>query len=916
MNPHRSRRLGTALSLLVLVSSASGQPFTNNMDAALVVGQPNFTAQNTTRDQSTTVAATGCAVSATGKLAVVDLSIGRIMLWNAIPTANGAPANVVVGKSSFTDTTTGTSASVMMRGYDVAFSPDGSKLIASDTLNNRVLIWNTVPTVNGAGASVVIGQTDFVTATAGATAAKLDTPTGVFVTSGGKLIIGDRGNNRLLVFNSIPTTNGAAADVVIGQPDMTTKTFGNTANKMNAPARCTLSSDGKLLVADEINHRVLIFNTVPTTNGASADVVIGQTGFGSSTFGTSATKFANPAGVSVSPTGQLAVSDFNNNRVLIYNTVPTAHGATADFVLGQPDFTSSAAFNGGVSAHSMASLQSVLFIPDGRLLVAGNVMHRLMIFGAPTTPGPVASSFGGGAVTAANSPDAAGADSGTKFDVLKRGGYIAQNGNIIFPGFLLVGTGGVTLSPNNYMGLWKHNGTSLNLLARSGNDAAETGTTAAKWDVLPLTPAINDSGEVTFLASLVVSGASTPATTVDNDTGLWSELGATGLGILMREGDTIPPVSPLQIGAFASGCFATAHTGASTGEAAFAVTMKNGSTDTAILRASINGPTVTTVGVVARENTAMPGVAGELFGNLAGSYTDSLRMDPTGNLCFVALSASNRESIWYQPASPAGSPAAKAFIAGTAATGDTAPGTGGATFKNIKSPAIGSGGTISFRGFLNNNGDNAGGAKNDGIWRGTVGGGFTCILRRGDSALPGMAIGSKVGNLWGGWLNRLNHGAWKGWEDTAGDGVSPFPADTYAIYTDVGGTMRALVRVGDPAPGAGGATLASVDHPVVSGNAPGTEHVAFLGTLSGAGVTAGTNDKALWRSLNGAAPTLVLRTGSTMATSQGPKTIFKFDLPASNTNERRWEQPVMDATGRILVLVTFTDNATSEALIP
>jgi hypothetical protein len=50
----------------------------------------------------------------------------------------------------------------------------------------------------------------------------------------------------------------------------------------------------------------------------------------------------------------------------------------------------------------------------------------------------------------------------------------------------------------------------------------------------------------------------------------------------MREGDTIPGFAPLQVGGFASGCFATVHTGASTGEAAFSITMKNGSTDTAV----------------------------------------------------------------------------------------------------------------------------------------------------------------------------------------------------------------------------------------------------------------------------------------------------------------------------------------------
>ncbi|MBX7208126.1 MAG: hypothetical protein K1X78_07440 [Verrucomicrobiaceae bacterium] len=536
-------------------------------------------------------------------------------------------------------------------------------------------------------------------------------------------------------------------------------------------------------------------------------------------------------------------------------------------------------------------------------------------FGQNSQPTPVQTTFGD-VVSGAGAPNAAGADSGADFDLLKRGGFLAENGNLIFPGQLLIGTGGVTLSPNNYMGLWKHDGVSLKLLARSGNDAPETGGTAAKWDVLPTVPAINDSGEVTFLASLVVSGASTPPTTVDNDTGLWSELGSTGLGILMREGDTIPNLSPLQVGGFASGCFATAHTSASTGEAAFAVTMKNGSADTAILRASITSPAVTAVGVVVRENTAMPGVAGEQFANLASTYSDALRMDSAGNLCFVALSKTGRESIWYQPASPAGSTAVKAFIAGTAATGDTAPGTG-ATFKNIKSPSMGSAGTICFRGFLNANGDNTSGKKGDGIWRGSVAGGFQCILRAGDDNTnrPGLGLpaGAKVGNLWHSWLTNANHGAWKGWLDVNGNGTSSTTdGDVNAIYTDLSGTMTLALKVGDAAPGIGGATFSGFDLPVVGG----TEQMAFLGTVTGGGTTS-ANNKGVWRSAaNGGALSLVLRAGDTMTTTQGVKTISNVDFPGSNTTDRRWEQPVMDSTGRLLVYVTFVGGATTQVLVP
>ncbi|MBX7206992.1 MAG: hypothetical protein K1X78_01665 [Verrucomicrobiaceae bacterium] len=532
----------------------------------------------------------------------------------------------------------------------------------------------------------------------------------------------------------------------------------------------------------------------------------------------------------------------------------------------------------------------------------------------PSPPiGPVTTALGS-AISGEFAPDGAGANDGTKYDLLKRGGFLGENGHVVFPAQLLVGTGGVTLSPNTFMGLWKQGGGSVSLLARSGNTAPEAGN--ALYDVLPQTPAINDSGEVTFLASLRI-GSGSPGVTTNDDTGLWSELGGTGIGILMREGDAIPGLGGAQIGAFASGCFATAHTGASTGEAAFCVTMKNGTTDTAILRASIASPTVTAVGVVARESTAMPGVAGELFGNLAGSYTDSLRMDDTGNLCFVALSKNNRESIWFQPA--AGGAPVKAFIAGSAATGDTAPGTGGATFKSIKSPSIGSGGLISFRGFLNSNGDNTSGLKGDGIWRGTTAGGFNCILRAGDdnTARPGLGLpaGALVGNLWHSWLtNATGRGAWKGWLDVNGNGTSSVAdGDVHAIYSDLSGTMKLVTKIGDAAPDMpAGANFASFDLPVVGG----VEQMAFLGTVTGGGTAAG-NNKGVWRcAASGGTLKLVLRTGSTITTSQGVKTIANVDLPGSNTTDRRWEQPVIDGSGRLIVFVTNTDGSMTEVVVP
>ena len=69
---------------------------------------------------------------------------------------------------------------------------------------------------------------------------------------------------------------------------------------------------------------------------------------------------------------------------------------------------------------------------------------------------------------------------------------------------------------------------------------------------------------------------------------------------------------------------------------------------------------------------------------------------------------------------------------------------------------------------------------------------------------------------------------------------------------------------------------------------------------------------------NGGALSLVIRTGDTITTTQGARIIQKVDFPGSGSTDRRWEQPVMDATGRLIVFVTFTtaSGGTTQILVP
>ena len=63
--------------------------------------------------------------------------------------------------------------------------------------------------------------------------------------AGGKLYVADTQDNRILIYNKIPTTNNAAADVVVGQPNFTSFVQPDLTQNVNAtppPTTCRIPS--------------------------------------------------------------------------------------------------------------------------------------------------------------------------------------------------------------------------------------------------------------------------------------------------------------------------------------------------------------------------------------------------------------------------------------------------------------------------------------------------------------------------------------------------------------------------------------------------------------------------------------------------------------------------------------------------
>lgn len=281
----------------------------------------------------------------------------------------GQAARLVIGQKTFTNADFGASNTLLGAVSGIAIA-SGNLIVADSNrygaspINNRVVIFKDVasypsptdiPTIPGATcsvcrgqAAVVLGQPDFTTTTYSLNQKGLRLPTAV-ATDGKILAVADTDNNRILIWKSIPASNGQPADVVIGQADFTHggTSIPPTAKSLRGPQGVWIFN-GKLYVADTQDHRVLVYNQIPASNGAAADLVLGQPNFTSfvqpdltqANQTPAANNLLNP--VAVTTDGKkLFITDLGNNRVLIFNNLPTANGAAADIVLGQKDMVTS-----------------------------------------------------------------------------------------------------------------------------------------------------------------------------------------------------------------------------------------------------------------------------------------------------------------------------------------------------------------------------------------------------------------------------------------------------------------------------------------------------------------------------------------------------------------------------------------------
>jgi sugar lactone lactonase YvrE len=234
----------------------------------------------------------------------------------------------------------------------VAVDPNGNVFIA-DTANHRIRRVDAatlfISTIAGTGTAGFSGDDG------PATAAQLNSPSGITVDRAGNVYFSDSANNRIRRIDAVTQTITSIA----------------VANaQVSRPMGLALDAAGNLFVADSLNHRIRKIAADATTVTTVAGN--GTPGFSGNNGPAAGAQLNSPSGVALDAAGNLFLADTNNSAIrridAVTQTITTLGGN------GTPGFSG----DGGLA--SLALLNQPIGIaadPDGNLLIADTNNDRI-----------------------------------------------------------------------------------------------------------------------------------------------------------------------------------------------------------------------------------------------------------------------------------------------------------------------------------------------------------------------------------------------------------------------------------------------------------------------------------------------------------------------------------------------------------
>jgi len=364
-------------------------------NAINVLGQSDFTSNNTATTQSGMNYPSSALInSTTNTLYVTDQSNHRILLFDVTAINDGENASNVMGQYDSGDNpryNTGyinnTPISAIGFNYPVEIELDtvNHRLFVADELNYRVLVFNlnSDNTLSDKTADYVLAQADFSSNSTGLTQSTISDPISMeFDSTNNRLFLGDRSNDRILVFDTSSITNGKNAINVFGQSDFTSSGHTLTANSFYGPTGLYYDETNSALYVNDLNYcRILKFDLSDgITDNENAVNVLGQANFTSSSCSVSQNRLNYSHDLAYDTDNDLIFTIGPiDHRVIAYDLSDgLVDGENAAYVLGQPDFTTSSAdtnqqgFNKPYDGFYDSTYK--------RLYISDTYNHRILVF--------------------------------------------------------------------------------------------------------------------------------------------------------------------------------------------------------------------------------------------------------------------------------------------------------------------------------------------------------------------------------------------------------------------------------------------------------------------------------------------------------------------------------------------------------
>lgn len=313
------------------------------------------------------------------RLLLADRNNNRVLVWNTLPTSN-TPPDLVLGQKDFTTNNPGTGLDGL--NWPVAVAADGTRVLVTDTYNDRILIWNQFPTENGQPADLELKGTGNPHDPMADSKTMLSWPWAVW-TDGTKLVVTSTGSGTVLIWNNFPTQNNQLADLILyaggdfGTPrsigsDGTHLIIGDHNAKPNnnncgtffwkefptsddqaydffvaepqrmgeniqGPSqgdviwRPTFTPEGKLIGLT--NAGLFVWNSFPEDENDTPDLIMGAAieAEGGYQF-----RDGDGSGIALA-NGKVYLSLSNANKIVVFNSLPTSTDQKPDFAIGAPD---------------------------------------------------------------------------------------------------------------------------------------------------------------------------------------------------------------------------------------------------------------------------------------------------------------------------------------------------------------------------------------------------------------------------------------------------------------------------------------------------------------------------------------------------------------------------------------------------